>query len=137
LPTFKSLARIGVGVSEDFDAADRSDEFDPDDVDDTPVVTCERCDREWDLAYELDDLHVGNQALEQFALDHRRHTGHFPDGVETWQADCRHCPEESEHLGENAARRWAEIHARHTTHSVDIEHARADETTCIEAPTEQ
>ncbi|MFB6086912.1 MAG: hypothetical protein ABEJ85_00195 [Haloarculaceae archaeon] len=105
---------------------------DPDDVDDTPTVTCERCDREWDLAYELDELHAGNQALEQFALDHRRHTGHFPDGVETWRADCRQCPEGSEHLTERPARRWAETHARHTTHAVALHHATG-ETTLVEA----
>jgi hypothetical protein len=99
-------------------------------VDDTPTITCARCDREWDLAYELDDLSVGNQAVEQFALDHRRHTGHFPDGVATWRAECRHCPEGSEHLGERPARRWAETHHRHTRHAVELCHTD-DETTVV------
>ena len=101
-------------------------------VDDTPTVTCTRCDREWNLAYELDDLGVGNQAVEQFALDHKRHTGHFPDGVATWRAACRNCPEGSEHLAERGARRWAETHARHTRHSVAIDHADAEETTVVD-----
>ena len=101
-------------------------------VDDTPRIACERCDREWDLSYELDELHTGNQAVEQFALDHKRHTGHFPDGVETWRAECRHCPERSEHLGERGAVRWAETHARHTRHDVVVHHATGDETTLVE-----
>lgn len=92
-------------------------------LDDAPTVSCERCDREWTLEYELEELRVGNQAVEQFALDHRRHTGHFPDSVSTWLADCRLCPEASEHLNESAARRWAEIHARHTRHAVALDHA--------------
>lgn len=100
-------------------------------VDDTPTVTCTRCDREWDLEHELDDLGLGNQAVEQFALDHRRHTGHFPDGVATWRAECRRCPEGSEHIGERAARRWAETHVRHTRHAVALHHATADETAVI------
>ena len=100
-------------------------------VDDTPTVTCTRCDGEWDLAYELEELHTGNQAVEQFALDHKRHTGHFPDGVETWRADCRHCPERSEHLGEHGAFRWAETHARHTRHAVVVHHATGEETTLV------
>ncbi|MFB6309588.1 MAG: hypothetical protein ABEH64_00260 [Salinirussus sp.] len=94
--------------------------------DDVPTVSCERCGRNWDLAYELDELRVGNQAVEQFALDHHRHTGHFPDDISPWIADCRHCPESSEHLGEAAARRWAEIHARHTRHTVGLRHADRD-----------
>jgi hypothetical protein len=104
----------------------------PTDVDDTPTVSCSRCDREWDLGYELDELGVGNQAVEQFALDHKRHTGHFPDDVGTWVADCRRCPEGSEHLARHAAERWAETHARHTRHSVAVEHAADDETTVVE-----
>ena len=92
-------------------------------VDDAPTVACERCGREWTLEYELDELRVGNQAVEQFALDHRRHTGHFPDDVSTWRAECRHCPEGAKRLGETPARRWAEVHARHTGHAVDIDHA--------------
>jgi hypothetical protein len=101
-------------------------------VDDTPTVTCTRCDRTWDLGYELDELSVGNQAVEQFALDHRRHTGHFPDGVATWRAECRRCPEGSEHLAEHGARRWAETHARHTRHEVALHHTET-ETTVVEA----
>jgi hypothetical protein len=103
-------------------------------VDDTPTVTCSRCDRAWDLAYELDDLGVGNQAVEQFALDHQRHTGHFPDDVATWRADCRNCPEGSEHLGERAATRWAETHARHTRHAVAVRGGPDGEPTVVEDP---
>ncbi|MFB6128690.1 MAG: hypothetical protein ABEJ47_02900 [Halorhabdus sp.] len=95
----------------------------PDNVDDVPTITCERCDSEWELTYELDELAVGNQALEQFALDHQRHTGHFPDGVSTWGADCRQCPESVQRLDERGARRWAQTHARHTDHAVEVTHA--------------
>ncbi|MFB6308944.1 MAG: hypothetical protein ABEH35_06405 [Haloarculaceae archaeon] len=95
----------------------------PDDIDDTPTVTCSRCDREWALDYELDELQVGNQAVEQFALDHHRHTGHFPDGVSTWLAECRQCPEREQRLSEGGVARWARTHARHTHHAVAIEHA--------------
>ncbi|MUV89784.1 hypothetical protein GJ629_07645 [Halapricum sp. CBA1109] len=105
----------------------------PDSVDDTPIISCERCGREWDLAYELDEMAVGNQAVQQFALDHHRHTGHFPDGVETWQAVCRHCPEEIQRLESSAARRWAETHARHTTHSVSLVDTDG-ETTVVDPP---
>jgi hypothetical protein len=97
-------------------------------VDDTPTVTCSTCGREWSLDYELDELRVGNQAVEQFALDHRRHTGHFPDDVETWRADCRHCPEVEERLSVDAARRWARTHVRHTNHEVAIRGGEDDET---------
>jgi len=110
----------------DPDDADRLPAASPGDsapIDDVPTVACERCDREWRLDYELEDLRVGNQAVEQFALDHRRHTGHFPDDVSTWQADCRNCPEAVERLEEAPARRWAEVHARHTRHAVDLDHA--------------
>ena len=96
-------------------------------IDDVPTVACERCGREWRLDYELEDLRVGNQAVEQFALDHRRHTGHFPDDVSTWQADCRNCPESVERLDEAPTRRWARTHARHTRHAVDIAHASLEE----------
>lgn len=88
-----------------------------------PTIACSRCDREYDLAYELEELQVGNQAVEKFALDHRRHTGHFPDGVSTWEADCRQCPETVARLDEDAAVRWARTHARHTRHSVEVSHA--------------
>jgi len=104
------------------------------DVDDTPTVSCARCDREWDLGYELDDLQLGNQAFEQFALDHRRHTGHFPDGVSTWQAECRQCPESVERLAEQAATRWAETHARHTRHEVAVTHATRDDPLLVGDP---
>lgn len=119
-------------MSDDTRDGPDGDDGPPSEVDDTPTVSCSRCDREWDLAYELDDLGVGNQAVEQFALDHKRHTGHFPDGVETWRADCRHCPERSEHLGERGAFRWAETHARHTRHAVVVHHATGEETTLVE-----
>jgi hypothetical protein len=89
-------------------------------IDDTPTISCSRCNREWDLSYELDELRLGNQAVEQFALDHMQHTGHFPDDVSTWQADCRRCPEQVERLSERGVRRWARTHARHTRHDVDI-----------------
>ncbi|QSG07670.1 Uncharacterized protein HSR122_0256 [Halapricum desulfuricans] len=115
-------------MTDDFDRQpDVPGRSEPDDapgndaIDDTPTISCERCGRSWDLAYELDELAVGNQAVQQFALDHHRHTGHFPDGISTWQASCRQCPETVERLEESAARRWAETHARHTRHSVAIE----------------
>jgi hypothetical protein len=109
-----------------------SEPLDADDVDDVPTVSCSRCGREWDLAYELDELVVGNQAVEQFALDHKRHTGHFPDDAATWLARCRHCPEEAERLGRDAARRWAETHARHTRHSVAVTHGTDGEGVLVE-----
>lgn len=91
-------------------------------IDDAPTVSCSRCDQEWSLEFELSDLGVGNQAAEQFALDHQRHTGHFPDDVRPWRATCRRCPETVERLGEQAARRWAAIHHRHTRHAVELRH---------------
>ena len=105
-----------------------------DEIDDTPTIACSRCDREWDLAFELDELGIGNQAIEQFALDHKRHTGHYPDEVATWRADCRQCPGVEERLSEEAAHRWARTHARHTRHRIAIHHATADETTIVEPP---
>jgi len=117
------------------DRPPRDEVPDREEIDDTPTISCERCGRSWDLAYELDELAVGNQAIQQFALDHHRHTGHFPDGVSTWQASCRQCPETVERLEESAAKRWAETHARHTRHSVAIEHGE-DEQTVVTAPTE-
>jgi hypothetical protein len=92
-------------------------------VDDTPIVSCSRCETEWDLAYELDELKLGNQSVEQFALDHHRHTGHFPDDVTPWVASCRRCPDGEQFLSETAARRWARTHARHARHEVALEHA--------------
>ncbi len=109
---------------------DRSDPP-PGDVDDIPTVTCSRCDREWNLAYELDELQVGNRAVEKFALDHRRHTGHFPDDVTPWTVDCRQCPDGERFLGERPARRWAETHARHTGHALSVRHGD-DEPTTVE-----
>jgi len=100
-----------------------------DEVDDAPVVTCSRCDREWSLSYELDDLHAGNQALEQFAIDHMRHTGHYPDAVTPWVASCRRCPAGEAFLAERPARRWARTHARHTGHEVSVAHGDEVEVT--------
>jgi hypothetical protein len=87
----------------------------------TPQVRCSRCGDTWELGYELDDLQVGNRALERFALDHRRHTGHFPDDVTPWLVDCRQCPDEDAFLSAEPACRWAETHARHTRHEVRVE----------------
>lgn len=95
-------------------------------VDDTPTITCSRCDRTWELTYELETLYAGNQAFEQFALDHKRHTGHFPDDVSPWVADCQQCPDGEAYLDERPARRWAETHARHTTHPVELTYAAGD-----------
>lgn len=104
--------------------------------DGVPTVACSRCDREWRLDYELAELAVGNQAVEQFALDHHRHTGHFPDDVSTWRVRCRRCPETAAHLAERAARRWAESHARHTRHSVELLHADLADPERVEPPIE-
>jgi len=65
-----------------------------------PTVACSRCDREWELTYELEEGAAGNRALEQFALDHHRHTGHYPDDVTPWLARCRRCPAGEEFLAE-------------------------------------
>lgn len=91
-----------------------------DSVDDPPTVTCSRCGRAWDLGFELDELRAGNRAVEQFALDHQRHTGHVPDDVRPWLVDCRRCPDGEPYLTERPARRWALTHARHTGHDVEI-----------------
>ncbi|QDX41434.1 hypothetical protein [Salarchaeum sp. JOR-1] len=101
------------------------DDTDPD-VDDTPTVSCSRCGDEWDLAYELDELKAGNQAVEQFALDHQRHTGHFPDGVTPYRVECRQCPNRESFLAERPATRWARTHARHTGHAVAVSHDDAE-----------
>ncbi|MCO8267989.1 hypothetical protein C5B90_14375 [Haloferax sp. Atlit-12N] len=95
-------------------------------IDDTPTVSCSRCGEEWDLSYELDELQLGNQSVEQFALDHRRHTGHFPDDVSPWVVSCRQCPDGEQFLSEASARRWARTHARHTRHEVAMDHADDD-----------
>jgi len=105
-------------------------------ADNTPTVTCDRCDREWELEYELDALYAGNQAFEQFALDHERHTGHFPDGVTPWVVDCQQCPDGERFLDERPARRWAETHARHTRHDVRIQHADDDSETATDTVVE-
>lgn len=85
-----------------------------------PTVSCARCGREWALEFELDDLAAGNRAVERFALDHERHTGHFPDDVTPWVAECRRCPDGEQYLSERPARRWATVHARHTGHAVAL-----------------
>ena len=100
--------------------------IDADAADNTPTVTCSQCDRTWELEYELDSLYAGNQAFEQFALDHKRHTGHFPDDVTPWIADCNRCPAAERYLDEGPARRWAETHARHTSHPVGLTHTPSD-----------
>ena len=110
-------------MSDQFDGGNRS----PDGIDDTPTVTCSRCDTEWDLEYELDTLRVGNRAVERFALDHKLHAGHFPDEVRPWTVVCEQCSDGDEFLTERPARRWAETHARHTRHSVTVERANTDE----------
>jgi hypothetical protein len=108
----------------------------PEDPAQTPTVTCSRCGRSWELTYELDDLQVGNRALERFALDHRRHTGHYPDDVTPWIADCQRCPDEELFLSEQPARRWAETHVRHTRHTVSIQSPSEDTTRVIEPESE-
>ncbi|MFB6184057.1 MAG: hypothetical protein ABEI96_05835 [Haloarculaceae archaeon] len=113
------------------DRSDETSESVPEPDENTPTVTCRRCDREWTVDYELDELNAGNRALEQFALDHRRHAGHFPDDVTPWEVDCRHCPDGERFLAERPARRWAATHARHTRHVVDLRKDGA-ETTAIE-----
>jgi hypothetical protein len=87
---------------------------------DAPTVSCSRCNREWDLHFEFEELYAGNRAVEQFALDHERHTGHFPDDVTPWVVECRHCPDGDRYLEERPARRWAKTHARHTDHTVEF-----------------
>lgn len=105
----------------------------PNDETDVPTVSCTRCDREWKLDDEFDDLAPGGHAIEQFALDHERHTGHFPDDVTPWIVRCRRCPDGEQFLSERPARRWAETHARHTRHAVRIEGpAGADDIVCAE-----
>ncbi len=121
LPAFRGGEDVP-DVPPEHDPADPSDGpfTDPDAVDDVPTVSCSRCGHEWDLEYELDELAAGNRALERFAMDHERHTGHYPDDVTPWHADCRHCPDERRFLAERPARRFARTHARHTGHAVDL-----------------
>jgi hypothetical protein len=71
-----------------------------------PTVACTRCGRDWNLDFEVEDLHAGNRAVVQFALDHEQHTGHFPDG--------------EQYLEERPARRWAKVYTRHTDHTVAV-----------------
>lgn len=87
---------------------------------DTPTLTCSRCNHSWDLSHELEELQAGNRAAEQFALDHHRHTGHYPDGVTPWTVSCRRCPEGDRFLAERPATRFARTHTRHTGHAVDL-----------------
>ncbi|SDF49908.1 hypothetical protein SAMN04488067_10516 [Halorubrum xinjiangense] len=92
-----------------------------DDTREAPTVSCERCGREWTLDSDLDDLGPGGHAIEQFALDHERHTGHYPDDVTPWVVRCDRCPGGERFLSERPARRWARTHARHTRHSVRLD----------------
>jgi hypothetical protein len=85
-----------------------------------PTVSCSQCDRSWTLNRELDELNAGNRALEQFGLDHYRHTGHYPDDVTPWLVECQRCVKNDRFLSERPARRWARTHARHTHHDVLI-----------------
>lgn len=117
----------GVGDPQPVDAPDISEP-----PRDPPTVFCSRCDRRWTLEYELDQLSAGNGAFEQFALDHHRHTGHFPDEVTPWTVDCRQCPDGDSFLSERPARRWAELHTRHTRHEVCLRHDDDSETIGVE-----
>ena len=101
-----------------------------------PTVTCTQCDQEWELGFELDELQAGNRALEQFAMDHYRHTGHYPDDVTPWVTQCRQCPAGEEFLAERPARRFATTHARHTTHTVELEHPDTDGGEAVRPPGE-
>ncbi|MGM0591849.1 MAG: hypothetical protein ACQETI_09535 [Halobacteriota archaeon] len=112
--------------------ADESATDAPDDVDTidgVPTVTCSRCNSEWRLDFELDELRAGNRAVEQFALDHERHTGHFPDDVTPWVVDCRQCPDGDGYLTQRPARRWAQTHARHTGHVVELHPPTGEDST--------
>ena len=92
-----------------------------------PTVSCASCNREWVLDFELDELRAGNRALEQFALDHYRHTGHYPDDVTPWVASCEQCPAEEQYLEKRPAKRFATTHARHTQHTVLLTLSDEDE----------
>ena len=89
-------------------------------IDDVPSVSCSRCEHEWTLAYELDEIQAGNRAVEQFAIDHERHTGHYPDDVHPWIVNCQRCPDGEQFLAGRPAERWAAVHSRHTRHSVIV-----------------
>lgn len=112
------------------DDPDGFDDREVPDEENTPTVSCTRCNREWELDFELEALQAGNRAFEQFALDHMRHTGHFPDDVTPWTVDCQQCPSSDQFLAERPANRWAETHARHTRHSVVVTHG--DESTVVD-----
>lgn len=99
----------------------------PDRGTEAPTVSCSRCGREWDLDRELDEVGAGGHAIEQFALDHERHTGHYPDDVRPWIVRCRHCPDRERFLAEGPARRWARTHARHTRHAVEVDAPTGDD----------
>ena len=87
---------------------------------DPPTISCSQCQQTWTVEYELEELHAGNSALEQFAMDHQRHTGHFPDEVTPFVVDCTQCPATEQYLTRRPAERFAETHARHTGHTVEL-----------------
>jgi len=95
---------------------------------DPPTISCSQCNRTWTLEYELEELHAGNSALEQFAMDHQRHTGHFPDDVMPFIADCTQCPTTEQYLSHRPAERFAETHARHTGHTVTLDGTEESDT---------
>ena len=103
-----------------------TDDAFPDDEREAPTVSCERCGREWSLDREVADIPPGGHAVEQFALDHERHTGHYPDDVNPWTARCERCPGGERFLAERPARRWAQTHARHTRHAVRLDPPSGD-----------
>lgn len=88
---------------------------------DVPTVSCSRCGREWTLDSDLDVRAAGGGLIEQFALDHERHTGHYPDDITPWMVVCRRCPAGEQYLRERPARRWADTHCRHTGHVVELQ----------------
>jgi len=114
-------------VFDDTDDTDVFAEADPEPRN-APTVSCTRCNEEWSLEYELDELSAGNRAVEQFALDHERHTGHFPDDVTPWIVACERCPAREAFLTERPARRWATEHVRHARHRVSVRHEAEGET---------
>lgn len=104
-----------------------SDGHPPENPNLAPTVECSTCGQEWELSYELDELHAGNRAVEQFALDHYRHTGHYPDDVSPWRVTCQDCPAEEQYLEERPARRFGRTHARHTRHDLVLGRPNGDE----------
>ncbi|MFC7072962.1 hypothetical protein ACFQJ7_13185 [Halovenus rubra] len=93
----------------------------PDEAKPAPTVSCSVCDEEWELSYELTELHAGNRAIEQFALDHCRHTGHYPDDIAPWTVSCEDCQAEERYLEQRPAKRFGKTHVRHTGHSVSVD----------------